>query len=100
MPKSQERLMDIDGIVEYIANSTLCFGAGKKLPVVDSNVKRILGRVFSLDSEKKIKEKARSLLPEEGYVNYNYALLDFGALVCRSQNPKCKKCPLCDLCEN
>src|SRR5690554_192891 len=98
VPEESEKLINIKGIGEYIANSVLCFGAGQRLPIIDSNVERVIGRVFGVSNKKDLKDKATHLLPHIHYKEYNYGLLDLGALVCRPQNPKCKECPI-NICD-
>lgn len=99
LPQNKEDLLKIKGIGNYIANAVLCFAFNKRVPIVDGNMIRILERVFNIKSKKKnartdieIWEQMEDLLPEEDYKNFNYALLDFAALICTFYNPKCDEC--------
>jgi A/G-specific adenine glycosylase len=105
IPDNQNDLLNTPGIGQYICNAILCFGYNMRYPIVDSNVLRIFDRFFGVKSltksphkDKKIWDFAEKLLPEENYVDYNYALLDFAAKVCKPKNPCCKSCPLNEDC--
>ena len=96
---TKNNLEKIKGLGEYIINATLCFGEGERLIIYDTNTSRVAGRYFGISNKKDIKYKLGTLLPQKGYVNFNYALLDFGALLCKAQNPKCDKCPMNEKCK-
>ncbi|MBA2840872.1 A/G-specific adenine glycosylase [Methanococcus maripaludis] len=105
IPEKREDLRKIKGIGDYICNSILCFGYGKRYQIVDTNVVRLYSRLFSFVSTKKdierdpkLWELAELVLPEKNYVNYNYAILDFAALICKSKHPQCSECPLNKYC--
>ncbi|WP_123053327.1 A/G-specific adenine glycosylase [Clostridium sp. JN-1] len=99
IPNTWEDLMKIKGIGNYICSAVLCFGYNKPYAVLDTNVIRIFERIFDISSEKKrhrddmkLWKFAQMLIPEDRYVDYNYAVLDFGACVCTMYNPKCSGC--------
>jgi A/G-specific adenine glycosylase len=105
IPDKRDELMDIKGIGNYICNAILCFGYNKPYAVLDTNVIRIFKRVFGVESmkdrprdDKKLWEFAQVILPEDCYVDYNYALLDFAAKQCTSYSPKCVKCIMRTVC--
>jgi|ACXJ01.1.fsa_nt_gi A/G-specific adenine glycosylase len=105
VPSTIEELLRIPGVGLYTANAVICFGFSRRAAVVDTNVIRIYSRVFQLKSsysrprqDRRIWEFADSMLPDHGCADFNYALLDFGRLVCRSRNPRCSDCPLQKLC--
>jgi len=93
------------GFGDYMAHAILCFAFGNSVPVVDRNVQRILGRVFSIEIRKdghrdrKLWEFAAQLVPREKAREYNWSLIDFGALVCTPRNPKCRTCPVLEICD-
>lgn len=104
-PSNFDDLKAIKGIGDYSASAILCFGYGKRFSIVDTNVIRIFNRVFSLTSEKKRPRTdkkfwnfAHNLLPRKKYLDFNYALLDFAALICRYSKPKCNICPIRLVC--
>ena len=104
-PKNKEYLLGIKGIGNYIASAILCFGYGRPYPIVDTNIIRIFDRCFDVKSNKTrprtdkfIWTFAKETLPKKNFIDYNYALLDFAATICRARNPKCKDCFFFDNC--
>lgn len=102
IPDTEEELLELPYVGDYAANATLCFAFGERRPIVDTNVIRVYDRVFDLDTttpeSKEIWQFAYDMLPEKHVGQYNLALIDFGALVCTSQNPVCEKCFANDYC--
>ncbi len=90
----------------YIASAVDCFFWKSRRPIVDHNVQRVFNRYFSLPKAVEIHKAehlwrfAERLLPERNFVEYNYHLLDFSALVCRPRSPRCDACPIRDTCDN
>lgn len=106
IPSSEKELLALPGIGRYIANSVLCLAFGRETPLLDTNIVRILERVFSLKSRKArartdnmIWDFVRRMTPSGKSRDVNLALLDFGALVCKSGKPKCKVCPINKFCD-
>ncbi len=99
-PQTEEELLTLPGIGKYTARAVLSFAFGQQVGVVDTNVKRILQRVFiglptlRPPSEKEFFAFADQVLPAEQADPWNQALMDFGALICTARTPKCTVCPL------
>ena len=102
IPDMQDELLKLPGIGPYIANAVLASAYNKRFAVLDTNIVRILDRFFGLRSSKTrartdpmLWTAAKQLLPKKTNMckAWNYALLDFGALVCSHYNPQCKECP-------
>jgi len=102
IPSTKKALMLLPGVGPYIAHSVLVSAFGNRLAVVDTNVLRVLDRFFGIRSmrprprtDPAIWEAAQKLLPREASKcrEWNYALLDFAALVCRWARPHCELCP-------
>ncbi len=105
IPDSPEDLQKLKGIGKYTAAAVSCFGYNKRAPLVDTNVDRVLQRVFygrnrsqNAKEEKTIWKLAEELIPKENPYDYNQALMDFGALVCTARKPLCLLCPMRELC--
>lgn len=105
IPDSPEDLQKLKGIGKYTAAAVSCFGYNKRAPLVDTNVDRVLQRVFygrnrsqNAKEEKIIWKLAEELIPKENPYDYNQALMDFGALVCTARKPLCLLCPMRELC--
>ncbi|MBF8248707.1 MAG: HhH-GPD family protein, partial [Bacteroidetes bacterium] len=83
----------------YTAHALACFAFGQPVPVVDTNVRRVLQRLFPRALRKKDEwETARLALPKRSAYNWNQALMEFGALVCTASAPKCDHCPVQRFC--
>lgn len=105
VPEDMKGLLSLYGVGDYIGSAVLCFAYKNRVPIVDTNVIRIFERVFGLKSlksrprmDKDVWKFAEEVMPDENYVSYNYALLDFASEVCRAKNPLCETCPLSDIC--
>lgn len=104
VPTTAKRLGQIPHIGPYTVAAVMSFGANRPAAVVDSNVDRILRRVFEPVSAQRhndalIAELAAALLPRSRHREFNLALLDFGALICRYGNPRCAECPIAYTCD-
>ncbi|HEX69096.1 MAG TPA: hypothetical protein ENG10_02230 [Candidatus Bathyarchaeota archaeon] len=99
IPQSKEDLLRLSGVGNYVANAVLCFAFNKDEPVVDVNVRRVVGRYFGWRGMKdaEIAERLRRLIPKGKAKQFNWGIIDFSALIC-SRKPKCKKCFLADYC--
>ncbi|WP_457557926.1 hypothetical protein [Candidatus Harpocratesius sp.] len=89
------------GVGNYIVSAFRCFARGERIALVDVNVIRVIVRFFKFKSSKSrarddavIWEFAGELLPENDCDIYNYALIDFGSMVCKRRHPKCNFCLL------
>lgn len=102
IPKSEDELMELPHVGKYVANAILCFGYGESRPIVDSNVIRIYQRVFdvpfSRQRDEELWEFASKVIPDNSASEFNLALLDFAAQVCKPRNPACQKCPMAEFC--
>ena len=97
--------MELPGIGIYAANAVLCFAFGYDVPLLDTNIGRIIERVFSVKVAGEERKKSNvwdliaEFVPEGKSREYNYSLLDFGALVCTAKNPRHNLCPLTGICD-
>ena len=104
-PNSYNDILKLKGIGPYTAAAISSFAFGLAHAVVDGNVYRVLSRFFGesvpIDSTKGkafFNELANKLLYQPDPSKYNQAIMDFGALICTPQLPKCIDCPLNDKC--
>jgi len=100
-PSTYESIRELKGIGPYTAAAIASFAFGLPHAVVDGNVLRVLARYFGLPTpidtttgKKLYTELADSLLDKRHPGIYNQAIMDFGATVCKPQNPLCDNCPL------
>ena len=105
IPVSAEDLLSLKGIGRYTAGAVLCFAFGQPAPVLDTNVRRVLGRIFAAEAPAAVDDDrvawplADAALPSEADVyDWNQALMDVGATICLSRNPRCLLCPAQEHC--
>jgi A/G-specific adenine glycosylase len=105
IPSCKKDLLDLPYVGKYTVNAILCFGFNKKVPIVDVNVTRICQRFFGLETygdprvDTHIWELSERIIPNKKFKEFNLALLDFGALICSSKNPRCEVCRLKSRCD-
>ncbi|WP_339659436.1 A/G-specific adenine glycosylase [uncultured Polaribacter sp.] len=104
-PSTYKEIIKLKGIGDYTASAiaSICFN--ETTAVVDGNVYRVLSRYFGINTPinssagiKEFKILAQTLLDTKQPGDYNQALMDFGALHCKPQNPLCETCPFSDSC--
>ncbi len=107
IPSDPALLRELPGIGAYTAGAVASFAYEKRAALVDTNVARVLQRVFTphLDSNagsalKHLWQIAEELLPRTGSRTWthNQALMELGALVCSARAPKCEVCPVSGMC--
>ena len=107
LPSSYEALLDLPGIGPYTASAIASFQFHQRVPVLDTNIRRVFARIcdgveFARRSAPSRLEFATAMewLPEDGAecALWNVAIMEFGALVCTQRSPKCEGCPLREDC--
>ena len=94
IPQSYEEIKKLPGIGDYTANVLLALIYNQPRIAVDGNVRRVLFRLFNIniiDSENLFKTKRNSDFAE--------ALMEFGALICKPQEPRCNICKIKTMCK-
>lgn len=107
VPTSLEDLLSIYGIGDYSARAVLSFAYELDYAVVDTNVARIIYRVFHIEEKfpsnparsRKLIDLAQNHLPKGYSKEFNWALIDLGAQLCLSKKTYCKECPLHSVCK-
>jgi A/G-specific adenine glycosylase len=95
LPSSIQELQDLPGIGRYTAHAVAAFAFRQAVPVVDTNVRRVLIRVFPRESQSRdIWTLATMLLPPRSAYDWNQGLMDIGAMICTARGPYCHRCPL------
>lgn len=97
LPSDPETLKQLPGIGRYTANAVACFAFEQQVPVVDTNIARVLSRVFP-QAKSDVWKTAERILPKRKVYEWNQALMELGALVCTASTPRCAECPLARLC--
>ena len=107
VPLSLKDLTLLPGVGTYTASALLAFRHGIRVPVLDTNVRRVLvrfldGREFPPHTtpSKAETKRADAILPEDGHraAEVSLALMEFGALVCTQLSPSCDECPISNNC--
>jgi len=105
MPMDRDSLLEIPFIGNYTSNAILSISYGRPYPMVDSNVNRILNRVYfgtnppSGNISRDVMQIAQSVLPNKEHRLFNFTMLDLGGTLCLPRNPKCTICPLLEICK-
>ncbi|MCB0929536.1 MAG: A/G-specific adenine glycosylase [Mycobacterium sp.] len=101
VPDDVATLLALPGIGSYTARAVACFAYRRPVPVVDTNVRRVVARaiegVAEPGSPAPVRDEAAvaALLPDDDVApRFSAALMELGALVCTARNPKCGVCPL------
>ena len=105
LPDDEEALRRLPGIGRYTAGAVRAFAYGRDAAVLDTNVRRVLGRVFlgprrlaRVRGQKTFWDLAEALLPPGRAYDFNQALMDFGATWCTPRKPQCPRCPMRGFC--
>lgn len=103
LPTDVDTLESLPGIGTYTARAVACFAYGQPVPVVDTNVKRVVARAEDGDAAaghwsagfglRHVDQVCEGLDPE-AYCDTQRALMELGALVCTARAPRCEECPL------
>ena len=104
-PDTYEEIIKLKGIGPYTAAAISSFAFNLPYAVVDGNVFRVLARVFGIEKatdttggKNLFTNLANELLDKQQPGVYNQALMDFGAVICKPQNPDCNNCVLRNHC--
>ncbi len=105
LPSDEETLLSFKGIGAYTAGAIRSFAFGQRAAILDTNVARVLFRIFIGRGDVKAHAMRRRLwalsellVPRKQVFDFNQALMDFGATVCVARKPKCDTCPMTKLC--
>ena len=107
LPSDEATLLSFKGIGAYTAGAVMSFAFGQRAAILDTNVARVLFRVFVGRGDPKahamrrhLWNVSRAVLPARHVFDFNQALMDFGATVCVARNPKCLLCPMARGCRS
>jgi A/G-specific adenine glycosylase len=105
LPSGADALRSFKGIGSYTAGAVMSFAFGARAPILDTNVARLLCRVFVGKGDPKshamrgrLWQLSAVLLPRRRVFDFNQALMDFGAMICVARKPRCLACPLTGMC--
>jgi A/G-specific adenine glycosylase len=107
VPDSYEELLTLPGVGDYTAAAVASFAYGRRHVVLDTNVRRVLGRLLAGTEfpppsvTRAEREAAESVLPSEesgAAPTWSVAVMELGALLCTAAAPRCGECPVADMC--
>ena len=106
IPDNMEDLLSLPGIGRSTAGAILSLAHGRKTPILDANIQRLLCRLSAVQEDPQKSHTKRllwdlmeRLLPEKETRLFNQGLMDIGALFCLPRSPRCRDCPLSSLCQ-
>ncbi|MGF1474946.1 MAG: A/G-specific adenine glycosylase [Geminicoccaceae bacterium] len=103
LPESVDMLRALPGIGEYTANALAAMVHGQPALGVDGNVRRVIARLFAIDvpvceAGPAIADRARGFVDADRPGDFQQAIMELGATVCRPGKPKCGSCPWQTVC--
>lgn len=104
-PETIAELIGLPGVGRSTAGAIASLSMGRPEPILDGNVKRVLCRFFAIEgwsgsavNLKRLWVLSEQFTPKEKAGNYNQAMMDLGATVCKRSKPNCPQCPLMSDC--
>ncbi len=100
LPSTVEQLLALPGVGDYTARAVAAFAYRQRVPVVDTNVRRVVARVVEGVADAAVRRAdlalVEALLPDdpERAATGSVALMELGALVCTARAPRCPVCPV------
>ena len=107
LPSDEATLLSFKGIGAYTAGAIRSFAFRQRAAILDTNVARVLFRVFVAKGDPKAHATKKhlwsvsaSLVPRKDVFDFNQGLMDLGATICTARKPRCLVCPLTELCRS
>jgi len=107
LPSDEQTLLSFKGIGAYTAGAIRSFAFGQRAAILDTNVARVLYRVFvgrgdqkAHAMRKRLWALSEALVPHKHVFDFNQGLMDLGATVCVARKPKCAACPMTRMCRS
>jgi A/G-specific adenine glycosylase len=98
LPSDYQALRALPGIGEYTAGALLSIAFAKPYPAIDGNVRRVLGRIFRVRDEIRLRQIAQRLVSRSNPGAFNQSLMELGSTLCTPVYPHCAACPVESLC--
>ena len=100
VPDDVDTLLSLPGVGTYTARAVACFAYGQRVPVVDTNVRRVIARAVhgredaGSPSPRDLDDVAALLPDDDTAPQFSVAVMELGATVCTARAPRCGVCPL------
>ncbi len=105
LPQTYAELMTIPGLGPYTAAAVGSIAFGQAVPVVDGNVLRVFCRFWGIDSDIRqpkvrgeLQTRLEPFIATAPPADFNQAIMELGALICRPKSPHCSRCPIAEDC--
>ena len=105
LPSDEATLRSFKGIGAYTAGAIRSFAFRERAAILDTNVARVLFRIFvgqgnprSHAMKRHLWRLSEAMVPHRHVFDFNQALMDFGAMICVARQPKCLVCPMAKGC--
>jgi A/G-specific adenine glycosylase len=106
LPSTPDALLDLPGVGRYTAAAIASIAFGHDTVALDGNLRRVLCRILAIDddpgrpnTQHRLEQLAMAMLPAGHASEFNQALMDLGATICTTTQPRCLLCPLINLCQ-
>ena len=100
-PSDYKQILALPGVGRSTAGAILALADGRRQPILDGNVKRVLARFHAIQGWpgrsavlNRLWELAEGHTPQQNIADYTQAIMDLGATVCTRTKPACERCPL------
>jgi A/G-specific adenine glycosylase len=107
LPSDEQTLLSFKGLGRYTVGAIRSFAFRERAAILDTNVARVLFRVFVGKGDPKAHATVKqlwvlseALVPRRHVFDFNQALMDFGATLCTARKPQCRSCPLKKRCRS
>ncbi len=107
LPSDEDTLLSFKGLGRYTVGAIRSFAFRQRAAILDTNVARVLFRVFVGRGDPKAHAMIRhlwavseALVPRKRVFDFNQALMDFGATLCTARKPQCLLCPMRGFCRS
>ncbi len=104
IPDNEAAARKLPGFGPYTTAAVLSLAYGRRLPVLDANVRRVLMRIFGTEGvasarvDRVLRGRIPDFFPRRSPGLFNQAMMELGALLCRPRNPLCLRCPVREFC--
>ena len=100
LPKSVAELDGLPGVGPYTAAAVACFAHGTRTAFADTNIRRVLGRIFlgRAATDREALALDDRVGPRRDPARWHHALMDLGATICVARTPRCERCPVVRIC--
>ena len=104
VPRTPEALSALPGFGPYTTGAVLSIAFDRRVPIIDANIRRVMMRQLGVEGQAapavdtKVRAHLEKIMPVKGNAVFNQAMMELGALVCRSREPLCNICPVRRTC--